>query len=533
MMKKLGTLLLIIYSLGSGLYAQEAQRDLLQGGDSIVTEKAVLLDTLDAVRGNARAAGDSAVTLKDVIDIQADSLLLEIERAAVHFEDSVNHLKDSLMKAKIMRQAAESKPLPEVIAFKNLIKNYRTYFSEWEDRWDDLYLQITGIRSDANFYKLAMPATYYRAPIEQSMSIEGWKPVIPFVQDDYREKDIQNLPDLRRSAKVDNYINRQLLNFYVQYPSLVKQNEAVLEGVEPLSGNLVIQNRKKEKVRSMAHREKVDKVDEQDLLVIKPNFWKFTGDSYLQFSQNYISRNWYKGGESTKSMLAGFTWTANYDDRQGIQFENKIEWKLGFVTAPSDTLHSYKANNDMLRLTSKLGLRAFGTWYYTISGEFKTQFFSNYETNSDNLVSAFFSPAELNVGLGMDYKYTKDGVCNLSVLINPLNYTLYSVANDRIDPTKFNIKAGNKRKSVWGSRLEATLSWKIIKNLTWDSRFSYTTNYEKAVGEWENTFTFAFNRFLSTKLFVHGRFDDSVPRVEDLSYLQLQELLSFGLNYTW
>ena len=53
-MKKLGTLLLIIYSLGSGLYAQEAQRDLLQGGDSIVTEKAVLLDTLDAVRGNAR-----------------------------------------------------------------------------------------------------------------------------------------------------------------------------------------------------------------------------------------------------------------------------------------------------------------------------------------------------------------------------------------------------------------------------------------------------------------------------------------------
>ena len=232
-------------------------------------------------------------------------------------------------------------------------------------------------------------------------------------------------------------------------------------------------------------------------------------------------------------MLAGFTWTANYDDRQGIQFENKIEWKLGFVTAPSDTLHSYKANNDMLRLTSKLGLRAFGTWYYTISGEFKTQFFSNYETNSDNLVSAFFSPAELNVGLGMDYKYTKDGVCNLSVLINPLNYTLYSVANDRIDPTKFNIKAGNKRESVWGSRLEATLSWKIIKNLTWDSRFSYTTNYEKAVGEWENTFTFAFNRFLSTKLFVHGRFDDSVPRVEDLSYLQLQELLSFGLNYTW
>jgi hypothetical protein len=170
---------------------------------------------------------------------------------------------------------------------------------------------------------------------------------------------------------------------------------------------------------------------EKDLLVIKPNFWTFGGNGYLQFSQNYISKNWYKGGESTKSLLSGFTWQANYDDRQRVQFENKIEWKLGFITAPSDTVHSYKANNDLLRLSSKLGYKAFSTWYYTLSAEFKTQFFSNYETNSDNLVSAFFSPAELNVGLGMDYKFVKDGVCNLSVLVNPINYTLYSVASDR------------------------------------------------------------------------------------------------------
>lgn len=69
--------------------------------------------------------------------------------------------------------------------------------------------------------------------------------------------------------------------------------------------------------------------------------------------------------------------------------------------------------------------------------------------------------------------------------------------------------------------------------ILWESRFTYNTNYKKALSEWENTFTFSFNRYWSAKLFVHGRFDDGVPRVEDRSYFQLQESLSLGLNYIW
>lgn len=536
-MKKVGILILLLFVLsGKSLKAETTARDsVITDMETVINE--LLSDTLDmtAVKKDtvAYVPQDSMSVFRDSISSEADSLLLEIDRAAMHFEDSIKHLKDSLMKAELAKRRVAPKVHPEVTAFRRLIQQYREDYAEWEERWDDIYLQVTGLPSDADFYKLSMPATYYSAPVEQSMSIEGWQPVIPFVKEDFRKEALGDLPDLRRSEKIDRYINRQLLNFYVNYPNLVKKNEASLRDKEPLPDELRSQRQKKEKVRSMVHTKKIGKVDEQSLLVVKPNFWKFAGDSYLQFSQNYISDNWYKGGESTKSMLTGFTWSANYDDRRRVQFENKIEWKLGFVTAPSDTLHSYKANNDLLRLTSKLGVKAFGTWYYTLSAEFKTQFFSNYETNTDNLVSAFFSPAELNVGLGMDYKFVKDGVCNLSVLMNPINYTLYSVSNDRVDPTKFNIKEGHKRESVWGSRVEATLSWTIIKSLTWESRFSYTTNYEKVVGEWENTFTFAFNRFLSTKLFVHGRFDDGVPRVDDHGYLQLQELLSFGLNYTW
>ena len=51
----------------------------------------------------------------------------------------------------------------------------------------------------------------------------------------------------------------------------------------------------------------------------------------------------------------------NYDDKQKVQFETKIEWKLGFISAPSDTVHQYKTSERLLRLSSKFGYKAIQT----------------------------------------------------------------------------------------------------------------------------------------------------------------------------
>ncbi len=440
-----------------------------------------------------------------------------------------------IVKSKMAQQAA-LRTNSAVQAFQSFVDDFRQEYAQMLERWDDIYLPDAPvwIRSNPDYYKLIVPATYYSEPIEQAFSIDDWKPVIPFIKEDARKDSVFQVPDLTRSVEIDKEVNKQLLAFYLQYPNLVRKNESELKGIEPLSDQLKIKKPKKEKVFYLVNAASQGQVREKDLLVMKPNFWSFSGNGYAQFSQNYISDNWYKGGESTVSLLSGAVLQLNYDDKQKIQFENKLEWKLGFISAPSDTVHQYKTSEDLLRLSSKFGYKAITNWYYTVSAEFKTQFFSNYETNSDNLVSSFFSPAELNIGIGMDYKYTKDAVCNLSVLINPFNYTRYSVASDRVDPTKFNIDAGQKVKNQLGSRVETTLKWIVLSGLTWESRFSYTTNYEQVLSEWENTFTFAFNKYFSTKLFVHTRFDDSVTKANpDDSYFQLQELLSFGVSYTW
>lgn len=70
---------------------------------------------------------------------------------------------------------------------------------------------------------------------------------------------------------------------------------------------------------------------DNELLVVRPNFWTHKGNGYVQFTQHYISDNWYKGGESTNALLSGLVLEANFDDRQRIEFENKLEIKLGLL----------------------------------------------------------------------------------------------------------------------------------------------------------------------------------------------------------
>ena len=65
-------------------------------------------------------------------------------------------------------------------------------------------------------------------------------------------------------------------------------------------------------------------------------------------------------------------------------------------------------------------------------------------------------------------------------------------------------------------------------------KIKYFTTYDKVIANWENTFNFQLNRYLSTKFFLHTRFDDGVTLTEDnKSYFQFKEMLTFGLAYTW
>lgn len=425
-------------------------------------------------------------------------------------------------------------------AFADTLQELSASYFAYHRMWDDLDIPAPRVKLKVDYHKLIVPPTYYYAPIQQAFELD-WEPNNKLGMDavdslNAVKKSAEpeyELPKLTQSVEVDRWVNDILLNVYLKYPNIVKGNEASFAGMKVISDAHTIVTPRKEDIVSYVVPEKEKTNAETELVILKPNFWKYTAAASMQFSQHGISDNWYQGGESTNALNSEFRMTANYNDKQKVQFENSLEIKLGFITAPSDTVHNYKTNADLFRINSKLGIRAIKNLYYTLSGEFQTQFFSNYKTNTNDLISTFFSPANLKLSLGLDYKQNKNKY-TLSVLGNPFSWRYVYLANDKIvNPSQFNVEAGKRRASLFGSEITANVTWKIRNNLTYRTKFDYFTTYEKVIMNWENTFEFQFNRYLSTKVFLHGRFDDGVTLTDDnRTYFQFKEMLTFGLSYT-
>ena len=379
------------------------------------------------------------------------------------------------------------------------------------------YAQSTVV-SGGSLYPLFGPLTFYHSVAHSQLS----------------------LTSAQTDEELSDEVSAALMKVYLNRPELVRhsENEMLASGQlrEDLDNPIQQQVAILDEVNEPLPEALLDDTAPVEVAVEKPQFWKFVFDGSVQFMQNYVSDNWYKGGESNYAAVGALTLEANYDNKSRWKWDNKLEMKLGLQTSPSDTINKFKTNEDLIRYTGKVGLQAVKRWYYTLQVLAYTQFMPGRKTNNKAVFSDFMSPFTLNVGLGMDYKVEAlkkrlTGTINISPFGLDYRYV------DRKDLAKsFGVKVdeGHVHSNLaFGSSLTATLEWKMCDMLSWKTRLYYFTSYDRVQFEWENTFTLRVSKYITANLFLYPRFDDSNNRDEKLAYWQFKEYSSLGFAYSF
>lgn len=346
------------------------------------------------------------------------------------------------------------------------------------------------------------------------------------------------------SDDLNGDINRALVQFYIRHPELVRYHDRQFQDEALETVRTPEQQTIAEDVKQVLSATDVDAtldnvtdaVDDIGLHIQRPNFWKFKGTFSLQFTQNYFSENWYKGGENNYTLLTSVLLEAKYDDQRRITWENRLDMRLGFVATKADTCHNYITNNDKLNLYSKLGVKAAKSWFYAASLEANTQFLPGYRVNDKRTWSKFCAPLDFYASLGMDFKPALKNGNELSVALLPLSYKFRYIRSDDENIHRSYKMVDESFHQDFGAKVEVNVKLKLVKDFLWKCRCYYFTSYKYAEAELENSFQYKFSRYITAELFTLWRFDDNrSPDFYDrnLGYFQFKEYCTLGLTYNF
>ncbi len=262
--------------------------------------------------------------------------------------------------------------------------------------------------------------------------------------------------------------------------------------------------------------------------------WRKDALVQLQMAQSYISKNWYQGGnEFNLNILSVLKGNINYS-KDNLIWENLGEWRTGFANTPGDTLRLFNTNDDLFRIYSKVGYQIVKNLYLSASADFRTSIWDTWKANTNNLKTTFGTPIRFNIDLGLDYKPVKD----LSIVVAPASYKMvYAMVTDStVTVTDYGIPAGKNILNDVGSSLRVKYKYTPLREIVLETEFYINYTYLKHTLEvdWQTTCNFVINRFLTTRITLHPRYDSSYkPNGATKAKIQFKEMLSIGFSHTF
>lgn len=449
------------------------------------------------------------------------------------YYDEQGHLLDTL--SSVSRQVADS--------LQQLVLNYQHQLSA-------LSSSVYQTKVSPYFFQILAPGTYYSNPVRRSFLPQwGQNAFSPVSLTGYQPSFLHLVPgevisdaELVRLARAYDSMS----SMYVNYPTLITVTEDELEEI----GKVMKDVDTPIKSETMLHEEVLltdfddEHVDAVEAILRRPNFWKLKGSNSLDITQNYATRNWFQGKANHYNVLGIVTLEANYDNKRKIQWDNRLDLQLGFQTISDDEYKKYKPTNNLVRLNTKLGIKAAKNWFYTFNIKGETQLVPNYNYDKEGhrtCINDVLSPLNVDFSLGIDWKWNLKRFTG-SFYLAPGTYNLKFV--DRIElATRYGIEKDHHVKHSFGPSSTIRFNWKIADNISWDSRLYWITNLHYTNVEYENTVTFTVNKYLTSKIYFYPRFNDQSPKNRmphkdgkadpEGSFWMFKEWLSMGVRYSW
>ena len=286
----------------------------------------------------------------------------------------------------------------------------------------------------------------------------------------------------------------------------------------------------------------IKSIDNPIKIIPDRKYWRSSFSTDIKFSQNKTSANWFKGEINNMNIFTNSNISYNYA-RDKISLTNTLSTTFTISNALNDSIRKYAIGSDELRLRSNFGLKAIGHWDYSASAEFITSMGNKYISNTNTKNSAFLSPYTINSGVGMTYKLnpqfkSKYRSLNLSLSIEPFSIKYMYSTNKNINLASYFPKNENGDYEyilrTFGSTILMTNTIKFNRSISLYSRLYYFSNYDRVICEFENKLDYDISRFFSTTLYLYLRYDDGVAKnANSDTFLQVNELFSFGFSYKW
>lgn len=532
-MKKHVALLLLVLLWGiCNVFAQEIVQDgVVSGTDSSVSVlsdvdsiSSVEIDSLCAVYNDAK----STQALKQLLITLRDELRLEIQEA---YADSV-------------RKEAEKRHNDSV---NNV--NMRVFLAM--ERTMDSMLQVSTAVCEMPFVEIDAEEVELKDTVIIS---ELFLPIV--LKNDYKRKENTHvydtltyyftkpltyyklpIPPNTYSYTFADSLKQAAISYVIEkHPELVSYTEDMLPKDQIKPEIMATTNSFESLFKVVPELKKSKAAEKIQIELPKIGFWTTKGKLSTSFSQNYMTKNWYQGGENNVNIYNNLVMTANYNNRRNITWNNGLDYRLGINSIPHDPDKKFRINTDYLRINSQLSLRAIKKWDYSMNLDFTTQAFTNRQSDGE-AISAFLSPGTVNLSIGMNYNFrNKKNNAGFSFYISPLTYNnRFVIDTALVNPTRHGIKPNHRSIQNYGGLLmQGNINWTISRDISYSSRYKFYTPYDCTQFEWENTINVYVNRYLTMSFFYYLRFDDGREKREgEKSYFQFKEMFSFGLNFWW